>query len=192
MDYSEILGTAGRAFGVYIFILIILRLSGKRTVGNFTPFDLLAAMMLAEVTEEIVFGNVSLAVGAAAIVSIAIAQHINSWLCYKSPTFDSILEGKPIVIVKDGKLQKDGMRAERMNEDEVFSELRHSGVDDVKEVRLAVVECDGHVSVIRHEWAKAVQKKDHRAGRATATHMAAGEKSDSIKKNDTLQNLENA
>jgi uncharacterized membrane protein YcaP (DUF421 family) len=189
MELSEILGTVARTFGVFVFILAILRLSGKRTMGNFTPFDLLAAMMLAEVTEEIVFGNVHPVKGVAAILSIAAAQQINSWLCYKNKTIDKILEGEPTIIVKDGEMQRRGMRQERMNEDEVMSELRLSGIDDLNEVRLALVEPDGRVSVIRHNWAKELQKKDRSA---SASVQRVERKDEGSRHSDTTRTVEDA
>jgi uncharacterized membrane protein YcaP (DUF421 family) len=191
MDYSEIFVTVARTFGVYIFILVILRLSGKRTIGNFTPFDLLAAMMLAEVTEEMVFGNVETSKGIAAILSIAAAQQINSWLGYWSPTLDKVLDGSPSIVVKDGKFFRKGMRRERMNEDEVMGELRVCGVDDLREVRLAIVECDGNVSVIRFDWAKPLQKGD-RTGTAARTSQRSRSAPSSTPDTRTTRNLEEA
>ena len=57
MDTSELLATAGRAFAVYAMLLVVIRVLGKREVGNFTAFDLLVALMLGEVVDEINYGN---------------------------------------------------------------------------------------------------------------------------------------
>jgi uncharacterized membrane protein YcaP (DUF421 family) len=73
---------------------------------------------------------------------------------------DRILEGKPTPIVRDGALQTDGLRQERMNPKDALAELRLQGVEDLAEVRLAQVEVDGQVSVIRQDWASPVQKAD--------------------------------
>jgi uncharacterized membrane protein YcaP (DUF421 family) len=160
MDAHELLMTALRAAGVYILMLAVIRLLGKRTVGNFTAFDLLVALMLGEVVDEIIYGDVSLAQGAVAVGVVAATHYCNSWLSWWDHGFDRILEGTPTVIVRDGALQRDGLRAEHMNEKDVRAELRQQGVEDLAEVRLAQVEVDGQVSVIRQEWASPAQKAD--------------------------------
>lgn len=160
MEVQELLMTALRAVGVYVFVLVIIRLSGKRTIGNFTAFDLIVALMVGEVVDEIIYGDVTLLQGAVPIIVVALLHEANARLSYWDHGFDALLEGKPCVIIRDGEFQRKGLRAERMNEKDVLAELRLNGIDDVREVRLATVENDGKVSVILHEWAEPVQKSD--------------------------------
>ena len=160
MDIHELYMTALRAVAVYALALLVIRIMGKRTVGNFTAFDLLVALMLGEVVDEIIYGNVAFVQGTVAILTIASAHYANSWLSYWGHGLDKVLEGTPTVVVRDGKLERKGMRAERMNENDVQAELRLSGVDDMEEVRLATVETDGQVSVLRQDWARTLQKRD--------------------------------
>jgi uncharacterized membrane protein YcaP (DUF421 family) len=160
MDPHELVMTALRAVGVYVLMLAVIRALGKRTVGNFTAFDLLVALMLGEVVDEIVYGDVGMAQGVVAIAVIAAAQYSNSWLSYWDHGMDRLLEGKPTPIVRDGALQEDGLRQERMNAKDALAELRLQGVEDLAEVRLAQVEVDGQVSVIRQDWASPVQRAD--------------------------------
>jgi len=172
MDPHELLMTALRALAVYVVMLFIIRVLGKRTVGNFAAFDLLVALMLGEVADEIIYGDVSMAQGFVAIGVVAAAQYGNAWLSYWDHGFDRLLEGKPTPIVRDGEMVVKGMRAERMNAKAVMHELRLQGVDDIKEVKLAMVETDGVVSVIKHDWAEAVQKADL-GGQAAKEKQAA-------------------
>jgi len=160
MASHELWMTAVRAVAVYCLALLVIRIMGKRTVGNFTAFDLLVALMLGEVVDEIIYGEVPFAQGTVAILTIASAHYANSWLSYWGHGFDKLLEGTPTVVVRDGQLQRKGMRAERMNENEVRAELRLNDVDDLEEVRVAMVETDGQVSVLRQEWARTLQKGD--------------------------------
>jgi len=178
MEVHELLMTALRGFGVYALMLVVIRITGKRSVGNFTAFDLLVALMLGEVVDEIIYGDVTFAQGSVAIVAIAMAQYANSWLSYWKHGFDRILEGVPTILVKDGKLQRDGMRKERMNEKEVMAELRHQQIEDIREVKLALVENDGVVSVIRHKWAEPIQKADLGGEHAKEKERATGGKDD--------------
>jgi uncharacterized membrane protein YcaP (DUF421 family) len=160
MDPRELLLTGVRAFGIYLLMLVVVRLLGKRTVGNFATFDLLVALMLGELVDEIIYADVSLVQGTLAIFVIAGAQAGNSWLTLWGHGFDTLLEGKPTVIVRDGTLQPKGLRAERMNVKEVMGHLRGLGVQDLREVKLALVEDDGSVSVIRRRWAEPAMKAD--------------------------------
>jgi uncharacterized membrane protein YcaP (DUF421 family) len=152
--------TAGRALAVYVLMLVVIRALGKRTVGNFAAFDLLVALMLGEVVDEIIYGDVSFMQGTVAIVVISAAQYSNAWLTWWDHGFDKLLEGTPTVVVRNGELQKAGMKTERMNEKDVVAHLRARGIRDIREVQLALIEDDGEMSVLLFEWAQPAQKAD--------------------------------
>jgi uncharacterized membrane protein YcaP (DUF421 family) len=160
MDPAELLLTALRAVGVYLLMLVVVRLLGKREIGSFTAFDFLVALMLGEVVDEIIYGDVTFAQGAVAILVIGAAQYVTGWLSFRSARADKVLDGIPTVVVRDGELQREQMRAERMNEMEVMALLRLQGIDDLREVKLAVVEVGGQMSVLKQEWAEPLQKAD--------------------------------
>jgi uncharacterized membrane protein YcaP (DUF421 family) len=160
MDPRELMLTAARAAAVYVFMLIVIRALGKRTVGNFSAFDLLVALMLGEVVDEIIYGDVLFVQGAVAIVAIAGLAYADSWLAYFDHGMEAVLEGKPTIIVRNGRFERAGMRSERMNEKDVMSHLREAGIHDMREVHLAIVERDGAVSILRHQWADPAQKSD--------------------------------
>jgi len=160
MDPHELSMTALRALGVYFLMLVVIRVLGKRTIGNFSAFDLLVALMLGEVVDEIIYGDVSIAQVLVAIGVVAGAQYANEWLGYWDHGFDALLEGTPTVVVRNGVLDVKGMRAERMSAREVMAELRCQGIDDIREVKQAMVETDGAVSVIKEEWAEPLRKSD--------------------------------
>jgi uncharacterized membrane protein YcaP (DUF421 family) len=91
---------------------------------------------------------------------VAAAHYAQSWLGFASRPLRQLLEGEPVAVVEDGRLRREGMRAERMSDDEVRAALRLHGIEDLREVRLALVENDGMVSVIRQPWAEPLQKAD--------------------------------
>jgi uncharacterized membrane protein YcaP (DUF421 family) len=166
VDVRDLLLTATRAVAVYFLMLIVIRALGKRTVGNFAAFDLIVALMLGEVVDEIIFGDVSFLKGTVAVAVIAGAQATNSWLTWWGHGIDRVLEGTPTPIVRDGQLLEDGMRKERMNGKDVVAHLRGQGIQDLREVKLAVVEDDGSVSVLRRSWAEPVTRADFDVGAA--------------------------
>jgi uncharacterized membrane protein YcaP (DUF421 family) len=160
MDINELLMTAVRAVAVYVLILVVIRALGKRTVGNFSAFDLLVALMLGEIVDEMIYGDVRFIQGTVAIVAIGALAFTDSLLAYWDHGMEAILEGKPTIVVRDGEFEPRGMRQERMNEKDVLAALRMHGVRDMREVRLAIVEHDGTVSVMPHAWAERVLKAD--------------------------------
>jgi uncharacterized membrane protein YcaP (DUF421 family) len=160
IDINELLYTALRASFVYVFLLIVVRILGKREIGNTSAFDLIVALILGEVVDEIIYGDVTILQGVVAIVVVAIWHLVNSWASFKSEFIDKLTGAPPTVIVKNGQIQHKNLAKERLNENELLSELRMMGVDDIKEVKQATLEPSGKVSVIQEEWAKPVQRQD--------------------------------
>jgi uncharacterized membrane protein YcaP (DUF421 family) len=161
IDVNELLYTALRASFVYVFLLIVVRLLGKREIGNTTAFDLIVALILGEVVDEIIYGDVTILQGVIAIVVTAIWHLVNSWASFKSQIIDKITGASPTVMVKNGQVQRKNLAKERLNEEELLSELRMmGGIDDIKEVKQATLEPNGKISVIQEDWAKPVQRQD--------------------------------
>lgn len=160
VDINELLYTALRASFVYVFLLIVVRLLGKREIGNTSAFDLIVALILGEVVDEIIYGDVTILQGVIAIVVTAIWHLVNSWASFKSEIIDKLTGAPPTIMVKNGQIQRKNLAKERLNEDELLSELRLMGVENVKEVKQATLEPNGKVSVIQEEWAKPVQRQD--------------------------------
>lgn len=160
IDVAELLYTALRASFVYVFLLLVVRLLGKREIGNTSAFDLIVALILGEVVDEIIYGDVTILQGVIAIVVVAIWHLVNSWASFQSEIIDKITGAPPTVMVKNGQIQRKNLAKERLNEEELFSELRLMGVEDIKEVKQATLEPNGRISVIQEEWAKPVQRQD--------------------------------
>lgn len=160
IDINELMWTALRASFVYVFLLVIIRLLGKREIGSTSAFDLVVALILGEVVDEIIYGDVTILQGVTAIVVVATWHVVNSWASFKSDVIDKLTGAPPTVVVKKGEIQRKNLAKERMNEEELFSELRMMGVEDVKEVKQATLEPNGKISVIQEEWAKPVQRQD--------------------------------
>ena len=160
MELNELLMTAARAAAIYALMLVVVRALGKRTVGNFSAFDLLVALMLGEVVDEIIYGDVRFIQGVTVIVTLGVVAYGESLLSYWDHGMEALLEGKPTLVVKNGEFYRQGMRRERMNEKDVLSTLRMQGIRDVREVQYAVVEHDGTVSVVPYDWAMPVNKAD--------------------------------
>jgi len=175
MDPKELLMTAARAAAVYVLMLAVIRALGKRTVGNFSAFDLLVALMLGEIVDEMIYGDIRFIQGTVAIVTIGAITYADSWLAYFDHGMEGVLEGKPTIVVKKGTFHRPGMRRERMNEKDVLAALRVQGVKDMRAVEYAIVEHGGSVSVLMYEWAQPVVKADVDKEMARARDHAIGD-----------------
>ena len=94
MEIQELLWTALRAAGVYVFMLIVVRLLGKREVGSFSAFDLLVALMLGEVVDEVIYGDVVPWQGMVAVVVIGAVHALTGWASCANRLVGNLLEGK--------------------------------------------------------------------------------------------------
>lgn len=160
MDWNELLLTALRATFVYFYLLLLVRILGKREIGASSAFDLLVALMLGDVVDEVIYGDVTLAQGTLAMTIIAAWHLINAFASYKSEIVDRITGAPPTVLVKNGRIQRKELARERLNETELLSGLRLMSVDDIKEVKQATLEPNGQISVLKEDWAKPIQKQD--------------------------------
>src|SRR5919109_4220215 len=114
IDVNELLYTAVRASFVYVFLLLIVRVLGKREIGNTSAFDLIVALILGEVVDEIIYGDVTMLQGMIAIVVVAIWHLVNSWASFKSQIIDRLTGAPPTVVVKNGRIQRENLAKERL------------------------------------------------------------------------------
>jgi uncharacterized membrane protein YcaP (DUF421 family) len=140
---------AARTAIVYIALLLGFRLAGKREMGQMTPFDLVVILLIANAVQNAMVGPDTSVVGgliAAAVLltgnyALAAARDRVPWL-------RRAIEGEPTLLVRDGKFARKNMRREDVDEDEVMMAMREHGINDVKDVRLAVLETDGSISIV--------------------------------------------
>jgi uncharacterized membrane protein YcaP (DUF421 family) len=156
-----------RALLVYVILLGLIRVSGKRTLAQATPFDFVLTLVLGDLIDDALWAEVPLSRFVAAVATLTITHLLVAWASSRSERLDRLIEGAATPVMDDGKPLRAGLRRERMSDGELAYEARHAGIDreDWPEVRTAHVECSGALSVLRHEWARPVQKKDAEAMR---------------------------
>lgn len=139
-----------RAIVVYVFVLVILRLTGKRQVGQMAPFDLVLLLILSNAVQNAMNGgDNSVTAGMILATTLVSINLFVSWLTFRSRTFEALVEGRPIILIHDGKVDPYGMRCANMTKHELDAELRTAGCTGPAEVRFAVLENTGKVTVIR-------------------------------------------
>lgn len=138
-----------RGIVVYIFLLLILRLSGKKQTGQLAPFDLVLLLVLSNAVQNSMNGgDNSLLGGLISAGTLVLLNHFVGIITFKSKTLEKIIEGKPKILIHNGKVDRAILDKEMLTQHELDSALRQAGVVSVEEVHLAVIENNGAISVI--------------------------------------------
>ena len=138
-----------RTIILYAFIILGIRLMGKRQVGELEPSELVLALLIADLAAVPMqdFG-IPLLTGLIPILTLLCLTMALSVLTMKSVRFRAILCGRPSVIVENGKLRQGEMRKNRFTLDELMEELRMKGITDLSTVKYAILETNGQISVL--------------------------------------------
>jgi uncharacterized membrane protein YcaP (DUF421 family) len=137
-----------RSIVIYLGMLIALRLFGKREIGQFTVYDLVFVLLVANAVQPAMTGpDSSLGGGLLIIGALVLVNFLISRLDQFS-FFHRLLVSKPSIIIRDGEFIQAEMRREGIAEDECLMAIREHGLDDVKQVKLGVLETDGSISIV--------------------------------------------
>lgn len=139
-----------RGAAVYLILLVILRLSGRRTLAETTVFDFVLLLIVAETTQQALLGDdFSITNAAVLIVTLIGLDILMSYVKRWFPIADRLLEGSPTVLIRDGKLDRFAMRRARLDEGDILSAARSKhGLRNLAEIEHAVLERDSGISVI--------------------------------------------
>ncbi len=134
---------------VYAFLLLILRISGKRQVGQLAPFDLVLLLVLSNAVQNSMNGgDNSLVGGMISAATLVALNYAISFATYKSKRLEAIIEGRPEIIIHNGKVFQDVMARAQLTHHELQAALRRSGYSCVEDVATAVLENNGSISVV--------------------------------------------
>ncbi len=137
---------------VYGALLLGLRLAGKRQLGQMTPFDLVVILLLANAVQNAMVGTDTSVTGGLIAAGVLIALNYGvAWARERIPLLRRAVEGSPSVIVNDGQLVRAHLTREGLDEDDVLMAIREHGFDDISDVRMAVLETDGSISIVSRE-----------------------------------------
>jgi uncharacterized membrane protein YcaP (DUF421 family) len=141
-----------RSIIVYFFLLVMFRLLGKREVAQMTVFDLIVLLILSNVLQNAMIGpDNSVAGGLIGALTVLGANWVMGQVSFDSPRLGRLIEGVPTVVVHDGRLVERNLRKELISREDLLSTLRAQGIFDVDQVRVAVLEPSGKLSVMKKE-----------------------------------------
>jgi uncharacterized membrane protein YcaP (DUF421 family) len=139
-----------RASVMYISLFVLLRVILKRQTGSLGMTDLLLITLLADASQNAMAGEyTSIIDGIILVTTIIFWNYAFDWLSFKFDWFSRLIEPAPLLLIKEGRLLRKNMRKELITEQELMSQLREQGLDDLTKVKEAYMESDGQFSVVQ-------------------------------------------
>lgn len=138
-----------RAVAVYVVVLLMVRFSGKRTIGQFTPFDLLVVVLLGTAVQNSLIGEDTSLLGGLILAATLLGLN---WtvgrLSARSSRFDRMVSGQPVILVRHGELFRDELARQSMSEQDFAIARRSAGHAHLGKIELAVLETTGEITFI--------------------------------------------
>ncbi|BAQ11554.1 hypothetical membrane associated protein [Bacillus sp. OxB-1] len=148
----DLLVISYRTVLLYVLILIILRIMGKREVGELGVIDVVVFVIMAEVAAFALDSpDKKLIQSIVPMIILLVIQYASSFLSLKSKNFRDIVDGGPALIIRHGIIMEEEMRRQRYNLDDLFQQLREQQVGSIHEVSFAYLEPSGNLSVFKHD-----------------------------------------
>lgn len=137
---------------LYFFIVVVYRIMGKKEIGKLSIIDLIVSILIAELAAiSIEQYEKSILISIIPIICLVLIEMLFSYIGIKSPKFRKIVEGSPVVIIKNGKLNFEAMSKLRYSLDDLVTQLREQSIKNIEEVNYAVLENNGKLSIFEKE-----------------------------------------
>ncbi len=138
-----------RAAIVYLVLLLMVRFTGKRTVGQFTPFDLIVVMLLSEgVSNSLTGGDESVTGGLVIAATLVALDATIAVVTARSKKIDQAIQGNPVLVGRDGMIYDDVPKRQRVPRSDIERALRSADCD-IEDMRMAILESDGNISILK-------------------------------------------
>jgi uncharacterized membrane protein YcaP (DUF421 family) len=145
--------TVFRGLAVYVFLLLVFRIAGKRTLAETTTFDLVLLLILSETIQQALVDNdSSMTSGFLLVLTLVTLNVLFSMLKVRYPSFERWIDGLPVIVVENGKALTDRMKRLRLDEDDVMEAARElQGLERLEQIKYAVVERSGRITIVPNE-----------------------------------------
>ena len=146
---SSLIDVFVRTAIVYTFLVVAIRLSGKREIGQMSVLELIVILVISDAVQNSMVGeNTSLWGGLVAVITLFVADNLLKFAARRSQRLQKTLEGEPRLLVRDGRILTKALDEEGVDVDDVRAAARGAGIARLDNVRLAVLETDGSISII--------------------------------------------
>jgi uncharacterized membrane protein YcaP (DUF421 family) len=149
------LETVLRSLGIYLILLLLFRIAGKRSLAHITTFDFVLLLIISETTQQALLGDDHSVVNALVAMSTLIGADIAlSVAKQRWPSLERWMEGVPVIVLREGQCLTDRMRWLRLDEDDILTAAREAhGIERLDQIKYAVVERSGGISIVPHRTA---------------------------------------
>ncbi len=150
-----------RAIGMYFLALLMIRLLGKRALGELGPFDFVVMTGVGHTVVSVALDkSIPYYEGIVILATLAILEYFMGYLALKNQTLSHLITGKPVILIDQGKVVKSNMAKEKFNLDDLLQELRKRGIRNIAEVEKGILESCGGFTVIMNEQDEPVTRRD--------------------------------
>jgi uncharacterized membrane protein YcaP (DUF421 family) len=157
---------AAKTTVIYLFLIVGLRLLGKRELGQMSLYDLVMIIVLGNAVQNAMINNDNTLVGGLlAATVLLVLNRLFNLLALRSKRFEHLMVGEPVLIVSNGALLARPMRHQGLTVDQVMAALREHGIEDLTQVHMAILEVDGTISVVPRGTKVLKTKRHYRAMR---------------------------
>jgi uncharacterized membrane protein YcaP (DUF421 family) len=139
-----------RPIFLYVFLLIIFAIAGKRTLAEMDTFDMVTLLIVSEAAQNALIGqNYSITYSLLVITTLVGCSVFVAWLKSRSPTVEAVLQGGPVILVENGRLFRDRMKATFVDEQDILASARsNQGLERLDQIKFAILETSGEISII--------------------------------------------
>jgi len=141
-----------RSVVIYVFLIVLLRITGKRQVGQLAPFDLVLLLVLSNAVQNSMNGgDNSLVGGMVSATTLVVLNFVVAFATYRFKAVEVLVEGRPQVLIHNGRLYEQALTEARLTRHELDAALRRASCADIEDVRYAVLENNGEITVLPRE-----------------------------------------
>jgi uncharacterized membrane protein YcaP (DUF421 family) len=141
-----------RAVVIYVLVMLLIRVSGKRAVGQFTPFDLVLLILVGNAVQNGLNGGDNSLTGAAVLAACLIGlNYVVAFVVSRNARARRIIEGEPVVLARDGTVFRDVLRHQLVSNADFHEAMREAGCDNIERIQVATLETDGRISIVLAE-----------------------------------------
>lgn len=147
---------------IYVVLLVGIRLTGKREVGQMTPFDLALLLLISNAVQNAMTGpDTSVLGGVIAAVTLLVLNVLVTRLAWRSKKARTLIEGSPTLLVRNGQVLQEHLAKEQVTVESLHQALREHGIANLADVSLAVLEIDGAISVLKNDELPTIARPHH-------------------------------
>jgi uncharacterized membrane protein YcaP (DUF421 family) len=143
-------GAILRALFMYLFLLVLFSIGGKRMMGEMDTFDIVTLLVISEATQNALIGeNLSITYGSLVVLTLVACSVFMAWVKVRKPRLEVVLQGGPLILVEHGRLLRERMRQSLVDEQDIlYSARKEHGLERLDQIKYAILETTGYISII--------------------------------------------